>query len=246
MKSVYRSCLVSEMSHLSIHAASESCHLCDHTGNCSRWKTSANCQQQFGQFELFVVLSQMSRLLWVLPSSPHVCEHSDQADHSDSWQLTGHSTTQEMFICHFFSKFNCSTRGETKIHDTSSNHSVTAQPTQSVTARQQLDLSALQFPEAFCFGRGQTAPGSIRPAELEHRKAAVKCVFVNEPEDEVGQGLNSCGDGSATARRLQLQGAEAHYEWIKRSAWSNDNSLCMWIFHVAAGQIVLEGHDNVL
>lgn len=114
MKSVYRRCLVSEMSHISIHAASESCHLCDHTGNCSRWKMSANCQQQFGQFELIIVLSQMSRLLWVLPSSPHVCEHSDQADHSDSWQLTGHSTTQEMFICHFFSKFNCSTRRETK------------------------------------------------------------------------------------------------------------------------------------
>lgn len=147
----YRRCLVSEMSHISIHAASESCQLCDHTGNCSRWKMSANCQQQFGQFELIIVLSQMSRLLWVLPSSPHVCEHSDQADHSDSWQLTGHSTTQEMFICHFFSKFNCSTRRERKgvIRDTSSNHSVTAQPTQSVTARQQLDLSALQFPEAF-------------------------------------------------------------------------------------------------
>lgn len=166
MKSVYRRCLVSEMSHISIHAASESCHLCDHTGNCSRWKMSANCQQQFGQFELIVVLSQMSRLLWVLPSSPHVCEHSDQADHSDSWQLTGHSTTQEMFICHFFSKFNCSTRGETKIHDTSSNHSVTAQPTQSVTARQQLDLSALQFPEAFCFGRGQTAPGQHQASRV--------------------------------------------------------------------------------
>lgn len=35
-----------------------------------------------------------------------------------------------------------------------------------------------------------------------------QCVFVNEPDDEVGQGLNSCGEGSATARRLQLHGVD--------------------------------------
>lgn len=39
-----------------------------------------------------------------------------------------------------------------------------------------------------------------------------QCVFVNEPDDEVGQGLNSCGDGSATVRRLQLHGAETYSE----------------------------------
>lgn len=36
------------------------------------------CRQQFGRFDL------MSGGLGTLPSSPHVCEHSDQADHSDS------------------------------------------------------------------------------------------------------------------------------------------------------------------
>lgn len=36
--------------------------------------------------------------------------HSDQGDQSDSWQLTGHSTTQEAFICHFLSRPNWKTR----------------------------------------------------------------------------------------------------------------------------------------
>lgn len=35
--------------------------------------------------------------------------HSDHGDHSDSWQLTGHSTTQEAFICHFLSRPSCNT-----------------------------------------------------------------------------------------------------------------------------------------
>src|SRR4029434_8678227 len=40
--------------------------------------------------------------LFCLPASPQVCVHLDQGVQSDSWQLTGHSTTQERFICHFF------------------------------------------------------------------------------------------------------------------------------------------------
>lgn len=89
--------------------------------------------------------------------------------------------------------------------------------TQSVTARQQRDLSALRFPEAFvlCW-----PPSGQQSWNIEAAVKAIltQCVFVNEPDDEVGQGLNSCGDGSATACRLQLQGAQTHYEWIKRSA----------------------------
>lgn len=38
------------------------------------------------------------------PVRPHVWEHSDQVDQSESWQFTGHSTTQDIFICHAFSK----------------------------------------------------------------------------------------------------------------------------------------------
>jgi len=50
------------------------------------------------------------------PSSPHVCEQSDHGDHADIWQLTGHSTTQETFICHFFSKSSCGTHTHTHTH----------------------------------------------------------------------------------------------------------------------------------
>lgn len=42
-----------------------------------------------------------------LPMSPQLCEHWDQGDQSDSWQLTGHSTVHDVFICHFFSSPNC-------------------------------------------------------------------------------------------------------------------------------------------
>jgi len=110
---------------------------------------------------------------------------------------------------------------------------VVSQPSQSITAWQQLDRSALQFPEAFVLA-GDTLCWAASGQQGCTIKAAVKailtqCVFVNEPDDEVGQGLNSCGDGSATARRLQLQPAPTHYEWIKGSARSNDINLCMGI-----------------
>ena len=81
---------------------------------------------------------------------------------------------------------------------------------QSAAARQQLDLRGTTVPSSLCSGRGQPVqPGQHRAAV---KAALTQCVFVNEPDDEVGQGLNSCGDGSATARRLQLQRAETHYE----------------------------------
>lgn len=48
-------------------------------------------------------------LVLLSPLSPQVCEHADQSDQSDSWQLTGHSTTQETFICQLTSRFNCNT-----------------------------------------------------------------------------------------------------------------------------------------
>lgn len=75
------------------------------------------------------------------------------------------------------------------------------------------------IPRSLCSGRGRTC-WAASGQQSWNITAAVKailtqCVFVNEPDDEVGQGLNSWGDGAATARRLQLQGAEAHYEWIK-------------------------------
>ena len=85
------------------------------------------------------------------------------------------------------------------------------QPTQSVSVRQRLDLSALQFPEAFVLAGAASGQPSWN-MEAAVKAILTQCVFVNEPDDEVGQGLNSCGDGSATARRLQLQGAETHYE----------------------------------
>ena len=118
-----------------------------------------------------MVLSKTPRSSWTLPSSPHVCEHSDQADHSDSWQLTGHSTTQEMFICHFFSKFNCSTGRKWKgvIHGTSSYHSQhmgtnrfnLLQPERSLTSQHYNSQKSL-------FWQGTDLLGSIRPAVLEH------------------------------------------------------------------------------
>lgn len=196
---------------------------------------SAKCQQCLHNFSGSQYWAT-SFIWWILPSSPQVCEHSDQADHSDSWQLTGHSTTQEMFICHFFSKFSCSIFRKWKAGN--SWHIVTTQTnrhgnTQSVTARQQLDLSAIQLPEAFALA-GERLCWAASGQQSWNIEAALKailtqCVFVNEPDDEVGQGLNSCGGSSATARRLQLQGAETHYEWIKHSAWSDDNNLCMGI-----------------
>lgn len=77
-------------------------------------------------------------------------------------------------------------------------------------------LTSLQFPEAFVLA-GDRLCRAASGQQSWNMEAAVKamltqCVFVNEPDDEVGQGLNSCGDGSATACRLQLQRAEAHYE----------------------------------
>ena len=41
-----------------------------------------------------------------IPARPQEWLHPDHRDQSESWQLTGHSTTQEEFICHFLSKPN--------------------------------------------------------------------------------------------------------------------------------------------
>lgn len=47
-------------------------------------------------------------LPWIcLPASPHVWLQPDHGDQSDSWQLTGHSPTQDAFICHFLSRPSC-------------------------------------------------------------------------------------------------------------------------------------------
>lgn len=45
------------------------------------------------------------------PVRPHVWEQSDQGDQSESWQLTGHSTTHDVFIGQFFSRPSWKERG---------------------------------------------------------------------------------------------------------------------------------------
>lgn len=146
-------------------------------------------------------------------------------------------------------------RGVNSWHIIDTSDQSLARPTQSVRARQQLDLAALQFPEVFILARDERQCWAALGQRSWNIEAVVKatltqCVFVNEPVDGVGQGLNSCGDGSATVRRLQLQGAETHYEWVKmlclKQRQQTQHGKSCEYFMDAVGLIVLEGHGNIL
>lgn len=174
------------------------------------------CQQQFGQFRLIVILSSYESYPRVHMSVNTLTRPTSLT--ADSWQDSPPHRRHSSAM----SSPNSTAAHDKWIHGTSSNHTITAQPTQSVTARQQLWPLSTTIPRSICSGWRLCWASSDQ--QSWNMEAAVKamitqCVFVNEPDDDVGQGLTSC--------------EESYY------------SLCMWIFHVAVGLIMLERHDNV-
>lgn len=57
-----------------------------------------------------------------LPERPHECEHSDQADHADSWQFTTHSTRQWVIMFAGFSKFSYKQQQQKKQNKSLADH----------------------------------------------------------------------------------------------------------------------------
>lgn len=79
-------------------------HICNSPYLATVFSSAKRCIITFIQLKKKITpsLKYAKGMYW--PVRPHVWEHSDHVDQSESWQFTRHSTTQDIFICHVFSK----------------------------------------------------------------------------------------------------------------------------------------------